>query len=272
MSDRYAAMFAALRERGEGAFVPFVMLGDPDLERSLEVVRALIEGGADALELGIPFSDPVADGPTIQAAAQRALAAGVTPGDCWELLEQIRAGAAGTPIGLLVYANLVVGRGRETFYRRAAQAGVDSVLVADVPTLEAEPFCAAAREQGVAPVLIAPINIDEPRLRRVAELGAGYTYVVTRAGVTGADETVSLPSELPKRLAALNAPPSVFGFGISRPEHVRAALAAGAAGAISGSAVVAHVERHVRGELDRAGMLDALRGFVGEMKAATTPA
>ena len=160
---RYTEMFEALKRNGEGAFVPFVVLGDPTPEASAEIIRALIAGGADALELGIPFSDPTADGPTIQAAGQRALAAGVTPADCWGMLTELREEAPHIPVGLLVYANLVVNRGMADFYSKAAGAGVDSVLVADVPSIEALPFAECASAHGVDPVLIAPQNATGER-------------------------------------------------------------------------------------------------------------
>ncbi|MDB5721813.1 MAG: trpA, partial [Alphaproteobacteria bacterium] len=137
MNERYSAMFARLDERGEGAFGAFVMIGDPDLETSLLILDALAEAGADMVEVGIPFSDPVADGPTIQAAAERALAKGVTPADCFALLARFRARHPHIPVGILTYANIVIARGKAAFYRSAAEAGVDSVLVADVPAFEA---------------------------------------------------------------------------------------------------------------------------------------
>jgi tryptophan synthase alpha chain len=258
--SRYAAMFERLAARREGAFGGFIVLGDPDIGASEALLEALVEGGADMIEVGIPFSDPVADGPVIQAAAVRALAAGTTPADCFRLLARFRARHPDVPVGLLTYANLVVARGREAFYTAAAAAGVDSVLVADVPSLEAAPFVAAAAGQGVDPVLIAAPNTPEPTLRAIAGAGRGYTYCVTRAGVTGADEAVRFDEALLARLRALGAPPPVLGFGISRPDHVRQALAAGAAGVISGSAIVALGP-------DPA----AVRRFAEEMKAATRP-
>ncbi len=173
--SRYPAMFDRLSRIGEGAFGAFVMLGDPDLDRSAALLDALVEAGADMLEVGIPFSDPVADGPTIQAAATRALARGVTPPACFELLGAFRQRHRDMPVGILTYANLVVARGRDAFYRAAAEAGVDSVLVADVPAREAEPFVEAARTHAVDPVLIAAPNTPEPVLQRVAALGSGYT-------------------------------------------------------------------------------------------------
>jgi tryptophan synthase alpha chain len=265
--SRYARCFARLAARGEGAFVPFVMLGDPDLPTSARVLRALLEAGADALEVGVPFSDPIADGPTIQAAACRALGAGATVAACFRLVADLRTEAPEIPVGVLTYANLVVRPGRERFYERAGAAGVDSVLVADVPALEAGPFVDAARNAGVAPVLIAPPDATDEALARIAGLSEGYTYCLARAGVTGADESVRLShARLFGRLAALGAPPAVVGFGISRPEHVRAVLEAGAQGAISGSAVVQRVAEHLG---DPGGMVRALRDFVSEMKAAT---
>lgn len=273
MSDaighRYAATFAALATRGESAFIPFTMLGDPDPARCGAVLDALVDGGADALELGFPFSDPVADGPVIQAAGVRALAAGTVQEDCWALITAARSRVPDLPIGLLVYANLVVRRGMETFYRRAAESGVDSVLVADAPLLEIAPFQKVARAHGIATVLIAPPTADAARLERIAATTEGYTYVVTRAGVTGADE--QLHEESAGLIAALRkagAPPPVLGFGIATPDHVRTASRLGASGAISGSAVVRQVAALAEGA-DQKETLNALRAFVHSMKSAT---
>ena len=258
--SRYAALF----RRNEGAFGAFVMLGDPDLETSARILDALVEGGADMIEVGIPFSDPVADGPVIQAAAVRALEKGVTPADCFALLAAFRARHPDVPVGILTYANLVIARGRDAFYRAAAEAGVDSVLVADVPEIEAAPFAQAARAAGIDPVLIAAANTPDDRIARIAALGGGYTYCVTRAGITGADASVSFDhAALLEALARNGAPPPVFGFGISKPDHVAAALAAGAAGVISGSAIVQRIADH---QGDPTG---AVRSFVAAMKAAT---
>jgi tryptophan synthase alpha chain len=236
---RYAALFGRLAEAREGAFIPFAMLGDPDAERSLVLVRALARAGADALEVGLPFSDPIADGPVIQAAATRALGAGVRRSECWSILRSIRREFPDLPIGLLVYANLVCHRDPAEFYAEAAEAGVDSVLVADLPVLESDPIAKVARAAGIAPVFIAPPNADDTRLRAIAAAGEAYTYVTSREGVTGTDERLKRDqSGLISRLRALGAPPPVLGFGIATPAHVAAALAMGAAGAISGSAVV----------------------------------
>jgi tryptophan synthase alpha chain len=232
--SRYAAMFHRLD--GDGAFGAFLMLGDPDLETSARLLDAVVEGGADMVELGIPFSDPVADGPVIQAAAQRALAAAVRVGDCFELIAAFRARHPDVPVGILTYANLVMARAG--FMRDAAEAGVDSLLVADVPALEAEPFARAMKQSGIAPVLIAAANTPDATVGRIARLSKAYTYCVSRSGITGTHAGGEFDAGLVERLEAAGAPPCVFGFGISRPEHVRAALAAGAKGVICGSAIV----------------------------------
>lgn len=264
---RYAALFERLAARGEGAFIPFVMLGDPDPERSLRVVRTLVAAGADALELGLPFSDPVADGPVIQAAARRALDSGARRADGWAIVRAVRDGHPGLPIGLLVYGNLVCHREPAAFYREAAGAGVDSVLVADVPVAESGPVAGAARAAGVAPVFIAPPNADDARLHAIADAGEGYTYVTSREGVTGVDRELRRDaSALIARLRALGAAPPVLGFGIATPEQVRAALAMGAAGVISGSAVVRRVAAHAD---DPAALERELATFVRAMKDAT---
>ncbi len=237
--SRYSQLFSRLAQRAEGAFVPFVTLGDPTPGESLAVIDALVAGGADALELGFPFSDPSADGPTIQDANIRALKAGTTPEHCFEILATVRAKYPDLPIGLLVYANLVYAPGVDAFYARCAEVGVDSVLVADVPVQESAEFAAAARGQGIAPIFIAPPNADEATLKAVSEAGEGYTYLLSRAGVTGTETAAGMPVDhLLEGLKRYAAPPAVLGFGIAEPKQVEAAIAAGAAGVISGSAVV----------------------------------
>jgi len=235
--SRYAAMFDRLG--GEGAFGAFLMLGDPDPQTSARLLDAAIEGGADMIEVGIPFSDPVADGPVIQAAAQRALAAGVRIGDCLDLIGAWRARHTEVPIGILTYANIVMAR--TGFMRDAAEAGADSLLIADVPALEAEPFTREMAQAGIEPVLIAAANTPDATLDRIASLSKAYTYCVSRAGITGTHAGGQFDSGLIDRVNRAGAPPAVFGFGISTPEHVRSALSAGAKGVICGSAIVEKV-------------------------------
>ncbi|MDD8057680.1 MULTISPECIES: tryptophan synthase subunit alpha [Shewanella] len=267
MSNRYQATFSALKAQQKGAFVPFVTIGDPGLELSLKIIQTLVDNGADALELGFPFSDPLADGPVIQGANLRALAAGTKPKDCFELIAKVRAQHPDLPIGLLLYANLVFANGIDAFYAKAQAAGVDSVLIADVPVEESAPFSQAAKAHGIAPIFIAPPNADADTLKLVSEHGQGYTYLLSRAGVTGTESKAGQPIEtILAQLAEFNAPPPLLGFGIAEPEQVRDAISAGAAGAISGSAVVKIIEAH---QHDEATLLAKLAAFTTAMKAAT---
>lgn len=265
--QRYDVMFKGLNQRKQGAFVPFVTIGDPSLELSFDIIKTLIDQGADALELGIPFSDPIADGPTIQNANIRALAAGVTPAQCFELISKIRAYHPDIPIGLLLYSNLVLARGIDNFYSTAKAAGVDSILIADVPLHESKMFRTVAQKHDIAQIFIAPPNITQDGLHELASYGRGYTYLLSRAGVTGTETAATMPaSQLVQQLRDVHAAPTLLGFGISTPEHVKAALDAGAAGAISGSAIVQIIEKY---QHDKPLLLQELGRFVAAMKAAT---
>lgn len=236
---RYAAMFDRCAAAGEGALGAFVMLGDPGPGQSAAYLDALVEGGADMVELGIPFSDPVADGPVIQAAGIRALTAGVRTADCLALVAAFRQRHANVPIGILTYANIVAARGIERFAIELAETGADSLLVADVPSIEAAPYAAAAKAAGIDLVMIAAPNTPRAVLGRIAVLSSGYTYCVARAGVTGADQQLVLDhGPLFAALGEAGAPPPVLGFGIATPGHVAQAIDSGAAGVISGSAIV----------------------------------
>jgi tryptophan synthase alpha chain len=259
--SRYSTMFDRLRARGEGAFGGFLVLGDPDLETSAALLDALVEGGADMIEVGLPFSDPIADGPVIQAAARRALSAGVRSDDCLDLIAHFRRRHPSVPIGILTYANLVVARDRRDFMKAAAKAGADSLLVADLPAFEAEPWTKDMAGAGIEPVLIAAANTPPETLHSIARLSSAYTYCVSRAGITGIHAGGQFDASLVRRLREAGSPPPVFGFGICEPQHVLAALHAGAAGVISGSAIVA-LSTNADPEL-------RIRQFVSQMKAAT---
>ncbi len=265
--ERYQQLFKRLDAAKEGAFVPFVTLGDPSPEVSLQIIDTLVAAGADALELGIPFSDPLADGPTIQGANLRAFSAGVTPAQCFEMLATIRQKYPDLPIGLLMYANLVFSGGIDNFYARCAQVGVDSVLVADVPLEESAPFRQAALRHNIAPIFICPPNADDDLLREIASHGRGYTYLLSRAGVTGAEKRASLPlKHLVDKLREYHAAPPLQGFGISEPAQVKEAIASGAAGAISGSAIVKIIEQH---QANPQALLAELHTLVSSLKAAS---
>ena len=207
------------------------------------LLDAVVAGGADMIEVGIPFSDPVADGPVIQAAAQRASPPGSGLAIAWSS-SRVSGAPPCVPVGILTYANIVVARCG--FMRDAAEAGADSLLIADVPALEAEPLRRQMEQAGIEPVLIAAANTPDAHSQRIATLSKAYTYCVSRAGITGTHAGGQFDAGLIDRVKAAGAPPPVFGFGISEPEHVRAALAAGAKGVICGSAIVDLVARRER--------------------------
>jgi tryptophan synthase alpha chain len=267
MMSRYTTTFAKLRQAKQGAFVPFVVIGDPNPELSEQIIETLIQSGADALELGIPFSDPVADGPTIQDADSRALQAKTTPAICFDIIQRVRQRHPDLPIGLLLYANLVFTHTPDVFYQKAALAGVDSVLIADVPVEMSQPFRSAAAKAGIETIFIAPPNADDATLQQVAELSQGYVYLLSRAGVTGSETKAEMPVQhLITALKEFKAPPTLLGFGISEPAQVSAAIASGADGAISGSAIVKIIATH---QHEPAQLLTTLEQFIRAMKAAT---
>ena len=266
--SRFETTFAQLSAKNEGAFVPFVTLCDPTFERSFDIICTLVDNGADALELGFPFSDPLLDGPVIQAANNRALNAGHSTEDSFKLLENVRSKYPEIPISLLLCANLIFAKGLDNFYQRCAKVGVDAVLVADIPLLAKDDYVAEAKRHNVQPVFICPPNADEKTVQGVAQSSEGYTYLVSRAGVTSAENqshAANLDS-LVEQLKANNAPPILQGFGIAQPAQVKEALQLGAAGAISGSATVKIIERNLD---NHAQCLNELGEFVRKMKAAT---
>ncbi|ERS60713.1 tryptophan synthase alpha chain [Corynebacterium sp. KPL1818] len=278
MGSRYDKLFAALREKNEGAFVPFIMLGDPTPEASLEIIQTAVAAGADALELGVPFSDPVADGPTIQASHIRALDGGASLDSALDQVRTIRSEFPDLPIGMLIYGNVAFARGVERFYAEFAEAGADSILLPDVPVREGAPFIAAAKEARIDPIFIAPARAAERTLAGVAEHSQGYIYAISRDGVTGTEkesETTGL-DEVVASIQRFDGPPVLLGFGISSPQHVADAIAANAAGAITGSAITKIIDRHVSRETGAVGTIDdadalhaELTDFISAMKEAT---
>jgi tryptophan synthase alpha chain len=255
--SRLQAAFASRK-----ALMPYLVVGDPDFDASVELASALIEAGADALELGVPFSDPLADGPVIQAAGQRSLAAGFRVADAFRAARLIRRRHPATALALMTYANPVVNRGADAFAAEAAASGADALIVPDLPLEEAGPFEEVCRRYGLDLILfVAPTSTDQ-RIGAVAAHAGGFVYCVSVAGVTGARQR--LEDHLPHLVARIRraAPhlPVAIGFGISTPDAA-AAAARLADGVIVGSAVVAaHAEggaahaaalvRGMRGALD----------------------
>ena len=243
MKSRIDTAFEGMRARKRGGLVTYVTAGDPDAAASTQILIALARCGADVLEVGVPFSDPLADGPVIQRASERALAGGTTLRGALEVVRAVRA-AVETPIVLFTYANPVVRMDARVFARTAKAAGVDGVLILDYPVEEAEPLRAPLVDAGIDPIfLISPTTTDE-RMRRSAELGQGFLYVISRMGVTGVrNELAPDVASLVERVRAQSGLPVALGFGISSPEHV-AETCRCADAAVVGSALVQVIADH----------------------------
>jgi tryptophan synthase alpha chain len=256
---------SAFREAEGPIFIGYTVAGDPDPAASVRIAKAVLDGGADILELGVPFSDPVADGPVIQRAGIRALGAGTTPAGVFQMVREIRK-FADQPIVLLTYANPVCRRGLPWFYGEASAAGADGILVVDLPLEEADRARECARKNGLDQILLAAPTTGDARLTRIVEAASGFLYLVSRTGVTGARE--DLPGDLRDLIGRVKAQgnvPVAVGFGISRPAHVRACAAAGADAVIVGSGIVGLVERHLS---DPPVMEEAVRAYIHQMKNA----
>jgi len=238
VSARINARFALTAREGRAALVTFVTAGDPDHETSLEILRALPGAGADVIELGMPFTDPMADGPAIQAAGLRALAAGETLAKTLDLARAFREQDDSTPIVLMGYYNPIYVHGVQRFLSEAREAGVDGLIVVDLPPEEDEELCLPALQAGLAFIRLATPTTDDARLPAVLKNTAGFVYYVSIAGVTGAaTPDFNLVAGAVARLKRHTALPVAVGFGVKTPEHA-AAIAAGADGVVVGSALV----------------------------------
>jgi len=240
VSSRLSRIFEA---SGGPRLVTYVTGGDPDTATSTRILRALARAGADVLEVGVPFSDPLADGPVIQRASERALRGGATLATTLDQIEEIRADV---DAGIVVfsYANPILRMGLEAFTSRAAAVGVDGVLVLDLPIEEAGPFRAALVAARIDPIFLLSPTTTDRRLAAAAALGRGFLYGISRLGVTGARAEVSGDARrLVERIRAVTALPVVVGFGVSRPEHVRE-IGRWADGVVVGSALVDVIARH----------------------------
>jgi tryptophan synthase alpha chain len=252
--------------RGEKPlFIGFTVAGDPDKATCIRIARALISGGTDILELGVPFSDPVADGPTIQKADERALAAGTIPDSVFEIVKEIRKESE-VPIVFLTYFNIIYHRGVERFYRDARDAGVDGILIADMPVEESEEICTVASRYGIDPVFLIAQTTSDSRIKKIVAKAGGYVYLVAVLGVTGVRDHVSEEAiDLLNRVRRYTPLPLALGFGISTPAHANVCTRAGADGVIVGSAIVEIVERNLK---DTDTMVYELNDYVSSMKKA----
>jgi tryptophan synthase alpha chain len=265
-TNRYEIAFTATNSRGESAFIPFAVAGDPDPDTFIDVITAYVKGGADVLEIGYPFSDPVADGPVNQRASQRAIRAGFNHQIFFSLIKKIRA-FTDIPIGLLCYANTISHLGSDAFCKKAAKAGIDSILVADMPPEESHDLMAAMRKHGIGRVFIATEFTPDERMRQICKEIDSFVYVVSRPGITGVDTTLSASVKTTiARLKKVTDKPLAVGFGISTPDHVREVAKAGAHGIIVGSALVTEIEKSAQKGVNP---YNILKKKVRSLKAAT---
>jgi tryptophan synthase alpha chain len=251
--------------RKKPAFIGFTVAGDPDKETCIRAAMALIDGGTEILELGVPFSDPVADGPTIQKADERALTAGTTVDTVFAIVRELRK-KTDVPIVFLVYYNMVYHRGVDRFYREAHEAGVDGILIADMPVEESDDVYETALRYGIDPIFLVTQTTTDERIKKIAARAHGYLYLVAVLGVTGVRDTVSSGAiDLLLRVRKHTEIPLALGFGISTPDHVKVCSAAGADGVIVGSAIVDIVGKNA-GNAEK--IVQNLKKYVRQMKTA----
>lgn len=268
-TNRYQVMFESLRSKSRMAYIPFVVACDPDFETSEKIISTLIGSGADALEIGFPFSDPVADGPAIQQANTRALGNSATIQSSFKLLAKVRQNNPIIPIGLLVYANLVMAQGIDCFYQQAREVGIDSILIGDCPLQEREMFEGSAAKHGIQSVYVVPPDADTVTIAQAAKASQGYIYLLGRKGVTGTEiEVAEVSTDVISVLKACDSAPIVQGFGVSRPEHVESARRAGVDGVITGSAIISLINEAIHVEKEEHDLLAEISNYARTMSLA----
>ncbi|MBN1431492.1 MAG: tryptophan synthase subunit alpha [Methanomicrobiaceae archaeon] len=246
------------------AFIGYMVAGDPDIERSKTVASAIIGGGADIIEIGIPFTDPVADGPVIQRADTRALSAGAVPSSAFEITRDIRR-YSDVPVVIFTYINPIIKAGFDSFYAGAKESGADAVLIVDMPFEEADEAQAAAGKHGLDQIFLVSITTSEERMKKIAEKASGFVYLISALGTTGQRDQIPQEAlELVAKAKKIFDIPVVVGFGISGPGNARRLIDSGADGVVVGSAIVSAIEDN----MDSAeGIGDSIRKLVNEIKS-----
>jgi tryptophan synthase alpha chain len=261
----YKELFSEL---DRAALIPFFVIGDPDFDTSLQIVKTAIDSGADILELGIPFSDPIADGPTIQKADIRARNSGITVAKALEFIKKVKD-YKDIPIGLLMYYNLIYQYGTEKFFSDFHKAGVNSVLAADLSIDDADEIIAPAGSAGLDTVFMVTPNTDTERIKTIASKTTGFIYTVSLFGVTGSRDKLSdIVEAMIRKLKELTDVPICVGFGISKPEHAAVIAKTGADGVIIGSAIVQLIEKNLD---NKEKCLAEITAFLGGVKNAIPP-
>ncbi len=264
--NRIENAFNQAKAENRSAFVSYICAGDPDAATSLDICRTLIRSGVDILEIGVPFSDPLADGLTNQLAAQRALEAGTTGEDVFNLVRYLRKENDTVPVVFYTYYNLMFSGGLDAYIARAKEAGVDGLLVLDLPPEEAEEFMVSCEKHGMKTVFLLAPTTPEKRVEYIAQYATGFIYYVSRTGVTGVRD--NLASDLGEMVAMIKRhsdKPLVVGFGIHNREQVRA-VAELADGVVVGSAIVNTIKDNLN---DRSAMLEGMKGLVTDLVEGT---
>ena len=258
--------FQSLREAGRCALIPFITAGDPDLATTAEALRVLDRSGADFIELGVPYSDPLADGPTIQAAATRALAKGTRLEQVLEIVRQVSPELR-SPIILFTYYNPILNLGIEAFFQKVAEAGAKGLVVPDLPLEEASPLLEAAQKTGIELILLVAPTSPPDRIQKIAEQSQGFIYLVSVTGVTGMRSGLeSRVGDILQQIRQVTDKPIAIGFGISEPSHAQQVKEWGADGAIVGSAIVKRLAEGTPSE-----GLQAVESFCQSLKSALHP-
>jgi tryptophan synthase alpha chain len=264
--ESYSQMFTRLKNNNEGAFIPFVVAGDPDYDTSLEIVKRLVDCGVDALEIGFPFSDPVADGASVQEADIRAFDSGMTIEKCFDFLEDVRRYTS-IPIGLLLYYNIIYKHGIDSFYKKLKSLDVNAVLIADLPPEESTDVIKNSKKYDIEEIFIVSQSTSNKRLEMITDIVGGFIYVASVMGTTGVRKEVENDTkELIKRIKLQTDIPICVGFGISEEKHVHEVLDVGSDGAIVGSAIINLIKKNLD---DKNRLYDEITMYTMSMKNAT---
>lgn len=264
--DRYKKTFSKLKKKNKKAFIPFTVIGDPNFEISLDIVKTFVDSGADIIELGLPFSDPIADGPLNQRAGIRSLNSGMNTNNLFKFVKEIRK-YTDIPIGLLCYYNTILSYDISSFYKRASLSGIDSILIADSTIEESKLIINASNKYGIKTVFIISELSDKQRIKKITEKTTGFIYLASRPSITGLKKNVNknLKNTI-KTIKKISNKPICVGFGISNPLHVKEIAGYGADGIICGSAIVKIIEQNLNNKIK---MLNSLKRFIQKMKRAT---
>ncbi|WP_343188384.1 tryptophan synthase subunit alpha [Buchnera aphidicola (Ceratoglyphina bambusae)] len=267
MNIIYKKLFSNLRKKKEGCLIPFIVLGDPDLDTSLEIIISIIENGADAIEIGIPFSDPLADGYIIQNANLRALKKNVTLLKCFDILKNLKNKYTNFPIGILTYANLIFNKGINNFYEICSKIGLDSILIVDVPIEESKMFYECSIKNNISQIFICPPNVNNVMLNKIIKMSKSYIYILSRSGVTGICKKKFFKTNLiVKKIKKISSIPLVQGFGIYSTNQIKNILMNKINGVICGSVVVKQIENNLD---NKKVMIKKITNLIKKLKYST---